>query len=141
MAVDLPYCLPPIRSANRCWMYDSVINCGDVPEVFRRAAGRKSSPASAISLRGKVFNCDNVDGVPGCDLSVFVQNRKTMSSDQNKFRMRHCVLASVGSAQQKRAKSPAQPLPNTIHSHAETLRIVRTGVNVAGNAFQSLRAR
>src|SRR5439155_24736227 len=66
---------------------------------FALSAGRWSPPPCAILLRGKVLNRHNVHGIQSRDRTIPVQTGKRMSSDQNELVMRHCVLASIRSAQ------------------------------------------
>src|SRR5512133_985511 len=51
MAVDLPYCRPPMRSANRFWIYDSLIIEPPAPDAWPRPI--RGPDNNGVSRRGQ----------------------------------------------------------------------------------------
>lgn len=84
---------------------------------------------SAILLRWQIFDRDDVQRIECGNLTVGIQYRQTVPTDQYELRMGHRVFMTVRCPQSKGPKSALEPLSNALHVHGPKLASVQDDVN------------
>ena len=87
--------------------------------LFRLLLARFSG--TTVFLRRQIFEGDDVQGIYVCNITVRVEDRETLTANENKPGMRNGVFVAIGSSDAKGSKTPRHPTADSLDIHTKTL--------------------